>query len=62
MTDPDFHARAAAGAGTQVLTRGGYVNIPAESVVTFRLEQPLQMGVADNGTTRDGHRYHDEYR
>lgn len=52
-------AGAAAGVGTQVLTRGRNVNVPAESLLTFRLEQPLQMGAADNGTTRDGRHYHD---
>ena len=54
-------AGAAAGAGTQVLTRGGYVNIPAESVVTFRLEQPLQMGRSDYGYDRGGQHYHGAY-
>ena len=55
-------AGAAAGAGTQVLTRGRNVNVPAESLLTFRLEQPLQMGVADDGDTRDGRHYHDQNR
>jgi hypothetical protein len=35
-------AGAAAGAGAQVLTRGKNVKVPAESVVTFRLTQPIQ--------------------
>jgi hypothetical protein len=52
---------AAAGAGTQVLTRGKNVNVPAESVVTFRLQQPLQMGVADRGFSRNGQHYHPGY-
>jgi hypothetical protein len=30
-----------AGAGAQTLTRGKKVHVPAESVLTFRLEQPL---------------------
>jgi hypothetical protein len=30
-------------------------------VVTFRLERPLDMGVADRGLTRDGRHYHDYY-
>ncbi len=51
-------AGAAAGAGTQVLTRGKSVNVPVESLLTFRLEQPLQMGVADSGSTRNGRHYH----
>lgn len=49
----------AAGAGAQVLTRGRSVRIPAESVLTFRLEQPLQVGPGqDNGYTRRGRHYH----
>src|SRR5689334_21552978 len=55
-------AGAAAGAGTQVLTRGRSVSVPAESLVTFRLEQPLHLGVEDNGTIRDGRHYHDQNR
>lgn len=51
-------AGAGAGAGGQMLTRGRRVRIPAESVVTFRLEQPLMMGVADNGYNRGGQHYH----
>src|SRR4030095_6694031 len=35
---------AAAGAGAQVLTRGKSVHVPAESLVTFRLDQPLRTG------------------
>jgi len=49
---------AGGGAGTQVLTRGKTVKIPAESLLTFRLEQPLQTGAADNGFTRNGLHYH----
>jgi hypothetical protein len=52
-------AGAASGAGAQVLTRGGKVRVPAESVLTFRLDQPLYVGNADNGYTRNGHHYHD---
>jgi hypothetical protein len=52
---------AAGGAGTQVLTQGRNVNIPAESLVTFRLQQPLQTGVAENGFIRKGQHYHPGY-
>ena len=55
-------AGAGAGAGTQVLTRGKKVNVPAESLLTFRLEQPLSMGAADNGITRDGRHNHAKQR
>jgi hypothetical protein len=39
--------------------RGRAVRIPRDTVVTFRLERPLDMGVADRGVTRDGRHYHD---
>jgi len=52
---------AAGGAGTQVLTRGKNVNVPSESLVTFRLEQPLRTGVADRGFSRNGWHYHEGY-
>jgi hypothetical protein len=55
-------AGAGAGAGTQLLTRGSTVRIPAESLLTFRLQQPLEMAPADNGFTRGGHHYHDQNR
>jgi hypothetical protein len=42
-------------------TRGRVVRIPRDSVLTFRLERPLEMGVADRGTDREGHHYHDWY-
>jgi hypothetical protein len=32
---------AAAGAGEEMLTSGPRVHVPPESVLTFRLEQPL---------------------
>jgi hypothetical protein len=35
---------AAGGAATQVLTRGDTVRVPAETVMTFRLDQPWQIG------------------
>jgi hypothetical protein len=41
--------------------RGRTVRIPRDSVVTFRLERPLEMGVADRGVMRDGRHYHDYY-
>lgn len=53
---------AASGAGTQTLTKGKSVRIPSESVLTFRLDQPLQLGqgafAQDNGYTRGGYHYH----
>jgi hypothetical protein len=39
-------AGAGAGAGAQVLTHGDQVKVPAESVLTFRLERPLHLNAA----------------
>jgi len=52
---------AAGGAGVQVLTRGKSVKVPSESLVTFRLQQPLKTGVADRGFSRNGWHYHPGY-
>ena len=38
---------AGAGVGTQILTKGGSIKVPAESVLTFKLDQPLRV-VASN--------------
>jgi hypothetical protein len=51
-------AGAAAGAGAQVLTRGRTVDVPAESLLTFRLAEPLRAGVADRGYMNNGVHYH----
>ena len=37
---------AGAGALTQILTKGSAIRVPAESVLTFRLERPLRMVAA----------------
>lgn len=39
-------AGAAAGGGVQVLTRGKEIRVPAETVLTFRLDQNLQLNEA----------------
>jgi hypothetical protein len=58
-------AGGAAGAGAQSLTRGGEVRIPAESIVTFRLDEPLRIAAApynrDNGYDENGYHYHNGY-
>jgi hypothetical protein len=41
--------------------RGRAVRIPRDSVMSFRLQRPLEMGVTDRGVTRDGRHYHDYY-
>jgi bifunctional DNA-binding transcriptional regulator/antitoxin component of YhaV-PrlF toxin-antitoxin module len=57
---------AGAGAVTQTVTRGGKVRVPAETLLTFRLDRGLRVGAADDGYTRDGRHYHrndrDSYR
>jgi hypothetical protein len=40
---------------------GRAVRIPRDSVLTFRLRRPLEMGVADRGIDREGRHYHDYY-
>lgn len=45
-------AGGAAGAGTQVLTSGKSVNIPAETVLTFKTAQPLRLTRVAPGTRR----------
>jgi len=60
-------AGGAAGAGTQVITRGRDVRIPSESLLTFRLDRPLELGRGDrsrdDGYNRNGSHYHnDPYR
>jgi hypothetical protein len=42
--------------------RGRAVRIPRDSVLTFRLQRGLDMGVADRGSDREGRHYHDWYR
>jgi hypothetical protein len=58
-------AGAGAGAGGEILTRGREVHIPAESILTFRLEEPLDIArghwAHDRGENRDGYHYHDDY-
>jgi hypothetical protein len=35
-----------AGAATQIITKGAAIKVPAESVLTFQLDKPLQVTVA----------------
>ena len=49
---------AAAGAGAQIYTHGKRVSVPAESLLTFRLDQDLALGIQDTGFTRNGGHYH----
>jgi hypothetical protein len=52
-------AGAGAGAAAGLSTRGKELNVPVESLVTFRLEQPIRIDAPDSGYDRDGHHYHD---
>ena len=38
--------------------RGRAVRVPRQSVLTFRIDRPMEMGVADRGYDRDGRHYH----
>ena len=51
-------AGAAVGAGAQILTKGRKVNVPAETLLTYRLQSALDLDVKDTGYTRDGRHYH----
>jgi hypothetical protein len=42
--------------------RGRTVRIPRDSILTFRIARPLDMGVADRGIMRDGRHYHEDDR
>jgi hypothetical protein len=38
---------AGAGAGTQIVTKGAAIRIPAETILTFRLDAPLRVDAAN---------------
>src|SRR5665213_1301954 len=42
--------------------QGRAVRIPRDSVLNFRIQTPLVVGVADRGVDRDGSHYHDYYK
>src|SRR5260370_27710327 len=41
--------------------RGRAVRIPRDTLLTFRIERPMDMGVADRGIDRAARHYHDWY-
>jgi len=45
-------AGGAAGAGAQVLTAGKSIDIPAETILTFKTAQSLQLRPVSSGTIR----------
>jgi hypothetical protein len=49
---------AAVGAGVQIYTHGRRVNVPAETLLTYRLQSGLDLGVKDTGYDRNGYHYH----
>jgi hypothetical protein len=51
-------AVAGAAVGASLITHGKFVRVPAGSVLTFRLERGLAVGVRDDGYERDGVHYH----
>ena len=53
-------AGAVTGAATETATRGREVKVPSESILTFRIDRPLTMGVADHGNSDNGRHYHDD--
>ena len=40
--------------------RGRAVRIPRDTLLTFRIDRPLNIGIADRGIDRDGRHYHDD--
>jgi hypothetical protein len=51
-------AGAAVGAGAQILTKGRRVNVPAEALLSYRLQSDMSLDVPDNGYDREGRHYH----
>ena len=51
-------AGAGAGAVGQTVTRGRNVRVPAESLITLRLDRDLRVGIRDEGYDRNGYHYH----
>lgn len=51
-------AGAAVGAGAQILTKGRRVNVPAETLLSYRLQSDMNLDIRDTGFDRDGHHFH----
>jgi hypothetical protein len=51
-------AGAAVGAGAQILTKGRRVNVPAEALLSYRLQSDMFLDVQDTGVDREGRHYH----
>ena len=55
-------AGAGVGAATQLQVHGEFVRVPAESLITFRLDSPLTLGWKHRGQDREGGHYHGDAR
>jgi hypothetical protein len=51
-------AGAAVGAGAQILTKGRRVNVPAETLLSYRLQSDMFLDIKDSGFDREGRHYH----
>jgi hypothetical protein len=51
-------AGAAVGAGAQILTKGRRVNVPAEALLSYRLQSDMSLDVQDSGYDREGRHFH----
>ena len=51
-------AGAAVGAGAQILTKGRRVNVPAETLLSYKLQSDMNLDARDSGFDRDGRHYH----
>lgn len=51
-------AGAAVGASAQILTKGRRVNVPEETLLSYRLQTDMNLDVRDSGFDRDGFHFH----
>ena len=51
-------AGAAVGAGAQILTKGRRVSVPAEALLSYKLQSDMNLDISDSGYDRDGRHYH----
>jgi len=49
---------AAVGAGAQILTKGRRVSVPAETLLSYRLQSDMNLDARDSGFDREGRHYH----
>jgi hypothetical protein len=49
---------AIVGAVSGAEVRGRAIHIHSDTVLNFRIQRPMEMGVVDSGTDRDGRHYH----